>query len=103
MSEETSPVFFVRFSNNRRKYVEYQNKKFTVRKNNFIEFYGFNFIPIVITSTILSPLNRLKTLMQIRDFIPSKDLAEKSIEEKNLNLRTMISSKIKFLIRNILI
>ena len=95
MSEETSPVFFVRFSNNRRKYTELQNKKFTTRKNNFIEFYTFNFIPIVMTSTILAPLSRLKLLKQIGDFIPSKDLAlEKGAAAGNkTKISNLISSK----------
>jgi len=74
MSEETSPVFFVRFSNNRRKFIELQNKKFRVRNNNFMEFYSLNLFPIVITSTILAPFNRLKILQQISNFIPNKDI-----------------------------
>lgn len=95
MSEETSPVFFVRFSNNRRKYIELQNKKFVIRKNNFLEFYTFNFIPIAITSTILYPLNRLKILKQIIDFIPNKDLQlEKGESNKNgISITNLISSK----------
>ena len=87
MSEE-SPVFFVRFSNNRRKFIEAQNKKIICRKNNFLEFYTFNFLPIAVTSTILSPLNRLKVLMQVQDFIPKKDL-----EGKKVNLSFLVQSK----------
>lgn len=95
MSEETSPVFFVRFSDNRRRFIELQNKKFIQRKNNFLEFYTFNFIPIAITSTILGPLNRLRLLKQISDFIPSKDLSvEKGeVRESAFKLKNLISSK----------
>jgi hypothetical protein len=88
MSEDT-PIFLVRFSNNRRKAVESQNKKIINRKNNFLEFYTFNFLPIAITSTILAPLNRLKILMQVQDFLPIKDL-----EGKKINLNFLIKSKI---------
>ena len=91
MSED-SPIFLVRFSNNRRKFIESQNNKIVNRKNNPLEFYTFNFLPIMITSTILSPLNRLKTIMQVQDFLPMKDL-----EGKKLNTSLLIKSKIKIL------
>ncbi len=95
MSEETSPVFFVRFSNNRRKYIEFQNKKFVLRKNNFLEFYTFNFIPIAITSTILYPFNRLKIIKQIIDIIPNKEfqLDKGDGNKKEFSLSNIISSK----------
>jgi hypothetical protein len=87
-SSKDSDLFLVRFSNNRRKVIESQNKKTISRKNNFLEFYTFNFLPIAITSTILSPLNRLKVLMQVQDLIPIKDL-----EGKKMNLKFLIESK----------
>lgn len=97
MSEETSPVFFVRFSDNRRKYIEFQNKKSaTIRKNNFAEYYAFNFIPIVLTSTLLCPLYRLKTLLQVKEFIPTKNNQDKNSIPKNLNLKYFITSKFIF-------
>ena len=94
MSEETSPVFFVRFSDNRRRFIELQNKKFIQRKNNFAEFYTFNFIPIALTSSILAPLNRLKLLKQIADFIPSRDLGlEKGeVRDKAFKSQSLVSS-----------
>lgn len=88
MSEETSPVFFVRYSDNRRRYIELQNKKFTQRKNNFSEFYAFNFIPIALTSSLLAPLSRLKLLKQIADFIPSKDLGLEKGEARDRAIKT---------------
>lgn len=97
MSEETSPVFFVRFSDNRRRYIELQNKKFIQRKNNLTEFYTFNFIPIAITSTLLAPLSRLKLLKQIADFIPNKDLSLQKGEsrDKSFQSSNLISSNFK--------
>lgn len=89
MSED-SPIFLVRFSNNRRKYIESQNKKIVNRKNTPLDFYTFNFLPIALTSTILSPLNRLKVLMQVQDFIPVKNL-----EGKKVNISFLFKSKIK--------
>ena len=97
MSEEISPVFFVRFSDNRRKYIEYQNKKSSsTRKNNFTEYYAFNFIPIVLTSTLLCPLYRLKTLLQVKEFIPIKNSQDKNSNSKTLNLKYFITSKFIF-------
>lgn len=91
MSEE-SPVFLVRFSNNRRKFIESQNKKIIKRKNNFLEFYTFNFLPIALTSTILSPLNRLKILFQVQDFIP---ISKKELNGKKANLSFFVKSNFK--------
>jgi hypothetical protein len=89
MSEETSPVFFVRFSDNRRRYIELQNKKFIQRKNNFAEFYTFNFIPIALTSSLLAPLSRLRLLKQIADYIPNKDLALEKGEARDKRFKTL--------------
>ncbi len=95
MSEETSPVFFVRFSDNRRRYIELQNKKFIQRKNNFAQFYTFNFIPIALTSTLLAPLSRLRLLKQIADLLPNKDLGLEKGEARDKAFKTqnLISSK----------
>ncbi len=95
MSEETSPVFFVRFSDNRRRFIELQNKKFIQRKNNFAEFYSYNFIPIALTSTLLAPLSRLRLIKQITDLIPNKDLGLEKVEARDKAFKTsnLISSK----------
>ena len=67
MSQHMPETFFINFSNNKRKKVESINSKTLIkRKSSLLEQYLFNFVPVAVSSTILSPLNRIKILLQIQ-------------------------------------
>lgn len=56
----------VRLADSRRKVIENQKKKnYITRKVTIVEQFLFNLVPVVVTSTILEPLNRMKLLLQI--------------------------------------
>jgi hypothetical protein len=64
--ERYSTPLLVRFADNRRKTVDDQRKKnYIYRKTNILEQFIYNVVPVISTSTILAPLNRMKILLQV--------------------------------------
>lgn len=60
--------FLIRLSNQRRRTVESQKlKNYKIRQYSLVELYTFQFLPVVITSSILAPLNRIKLILQVKD------------------------------------
>jgi hypothetical protein len=80
-SNQSFETLLIRFSNSRRKYLELQNLKTkNQRKSSLLEQYLFNLIPIVTSSSLLAPLNRLKIIMQVKKQIVINE-QPKSIKE----------------------
>jgi len=69
MSQEMmTESFLIKYSNNKRKKIEYLNSHLAIkRKSSLLEQYLFNFVPVAITSAILSPLNRIKIILQVQN------------------------------------
>jgi hypothetical protein len=63
--------FLINFSNGKRQVVENQrrNDNIKFRKNSILELLVLQYIPILATSTLLAPLNRLKVLLQCQDIL----------------------------------
>lgn len=73
-------TLLIRFSNSRRKVLERQKiKGYTTKTISLWELFIFSFFPCVTTSTILAPLNRIKLIMQVKDF------QYKDVNAKNTN------------------
>jgi hypothetical protein len=78
--ERYSTPFLVRYADNRRKIVDDQKKKnFIYRKTTVLEQLIYNILPVITTSTILAPLNRIKVLLQVNKPILYKQVTSRSI------------------------
>jgi len=87
--EILTETFLIRFSNNYRRKIELRNTLTTVkRKSTLMEQYLFNFVPSAIASAILSPLNRIKILLQVsnQDFIKNNTNSAKAVFDSIINL-----------------
>ncbi len=78
--ERYSTPFLVRFADNRRKTIDNQRKKnYIYRKTTILEQLIYNVLPVITTSTILAPLNRIKVLLQVNKPILFKQVTSRSI------------------------
>jgi len=76
MSSNTyQTTFLINFSNKRRQLLENQksNSNILFRKYSILELLGLQYIPVLLTSTILAPLNRIKVIQQCQDLIILKN------------------------------
>lgn len=77
----TQPVM-LRLSNAFRNNVSKQNSKgYQIKKRSMIELFMFNYIPGLVASTLLAPLNRLKVILQIQTTLPLKEKEKLSATE----------------------
>jgi hypothetical protein len=67
-------TFLINFSNSRRKVIEDQrmNQKIKFRKYSVFELAALQYFPVLLTSTLLAPLHRLKVLLQCYDILKNK-------------------------------
>jgi hypothetical protein len=84
-------TILIRYSNRKRNQIEQQRaKKLLTKQVSLMELTIFNFVPIVISSTILAPLNRLKLIFQLqpyhKDAIPFQKLTSKEIMSSKIKL-----------------
>jgi hypothetical protein len=95
-SNYNQSTFIINFSNNKRKYIENQksNTNIIFRKNSILEIFAFQYVPCIMASTILAPLNRIKVMLQVKDFIalPKEDISEKGTKAK-LSIAQLVKSK----------
>lgn len=78
--DRVSVPFLVKISDKRRKVVDSQKKKnYVYRKTSLLEQIIFNVVPVLTTSTILAPLNRIKILLQVNKTLVLKDATAKSL------------------------
>lgn len=68
-------TIFYKFSERRHQIVENQkiNEKLKFRKNSLLEIVSFQYIPVILTNTLLAPLQRIKIILQCRDLLPLVD------------------------------
>ena len=70
-SSYQAATFLINFSNGRRKVIENQrmNDNIKFRKYSVFELVALQYFPVLVTSTLLAPLHRLKVLLQCQDIL----------------------------------
>lgn len=88
----------MRISNYFRRNVTSQNNKGYIQKKlSSIEILTFNYVPVLLTSTLLAPLNRMKIILQIQNLL-SETPNKKGLSSVSI-LKSKYSSHLRIIIR----
>lgn len=88
-------TLLIRVSRWFRKNVESQEaKNYITKKNSILEIMCFSYLPVIFTSTLLAPMNRIKVIQQVGSFIPNDLLnGDKNNFNKKIGSMEIMKSK----------